>query len=167
MNEVAPYDWRTFFTTRLNSTSSGAPLDGIKNGGWRLVYTDSQGDYQKAIESSRKVADLSYSIGVSVKDDGTVVDVVPGSPAAVAGLGPGMKILSVNGRSYETDRLRDALRYGKTSTEPLEMMVENGDFSKSYKLKYHDGERYPHLQRDPDRSDLLEQIIKPLLPRGK
>ena len=166
MNEVAPYDWRTFFTTRLNSTSSGAPLDGIKNGGWRLVYTDSQGDYQKAIESSRKVADLSYSIGVSVKDDGTVVDVVPGLPAAVAGLGPGMKILSVNGRSYETDRLRDALREGKTSREPLELMVENGDFSKSYKLNYHDGERYPHLQRDPAQPDLLERIIKPLLPRS-
>jgi hypothetical protein len=30
------------------------------------------------------------------------------------------------------------------------------------KLDYHDGERFPHLERDASKPDLLEQIIKGL-----
>jgi predicted metalloprotease with PDZ domain len=165
LNEVAPYDWRKFFSTRLNSTEPHAPFGGITNGGWRLIYTEVQSEYQKAIEQARKTADLSYSIGVSLKEDGTINDIVPGTPAYAAGMGPGMKIVSVNGRSYEIDRLHEALREGKTSREPLELVVENGDFSKVYRLDYHDGARYPHLERDSSRPDLLAQILKPLVAR--
>jgi predicted metalloprotease with PDZ domain len=166
MNEVAAYDWRTFFTTRLNSTEPHAPLGGITNGGWRLVYTDVQSEYQKAIEQTKKNADLSYSIGVSLKEDGSVNDIVPGTPAYEAGLGPGMKILAVNGRTYEIERLREALRDARTSRKALEILVENGEFTRTYQINYHDGERYPHLDRDASRPDLLGQIIKPLRPGG-
>ena len=73
-----------------------------------------------------------------------------------------MKIVNVNGRSFETDRLREALLEGKTSREPLELTVQNGDFSRAYKIAYHGGEKFPHLERDSSRPDLIEQIIKPL-----
>ncbi len=39
MQEVAAYDWRTFFTQRVNSHGPGAPLGGLENSGWKLVYT--------------------------------------------------------------------------------------------------------------------------------
>ena len=165
MNDVAPYDWRTFFTKRLNSLDPRAPLGGITNGGWRLIYNDVQSDYQKAIEGSNKGADFSYSLGLKLNDEGGIRDVVPGMPAAEAGIGPGMKILAINGRAFSTDRLHEALREGKSTRAPLELTVENGDFSKTYRIDYHGGERFPHLERDASRPDLLQQIIKPLQAR--
>jgi hypothetical protein len=41
------------------------------------------------------------------------------------------------------------------------LLVENTGVYKTYRLDYHDGERYPHLVRDASRPDLLEQIIRP------
>jgi predicted metalloprotease with PDZ domain len=163
LNEVAPYDWRAFFTARLNSTEPHAPLGGITGSGWRLVYTDVQGKLLKALEEANKVADLSFSIGLKLKEDGTVNDIVPGLAAAQAGIGPGMKVVAVNGRRYTITALREALQAGKNSPQPLDLLVENGEFFKTYRLNYHGGERFPHLERDPARPDLLEQIISPLV----
>ena len=165
MNDVAPYDWRTFFTTRLNSLDPHAPLGGITNSGWRLIYNDVQSEYQKALEAAGKSADFSYSLGLRLNEEGGIGDVVPGMPAAEAGLGAGMKIVDVNGRAYSLEGLREALHEGKTTRTPLELTVQNGDFSKTYKIDYHGGERFPHLERDSSRADLLQQIIKPLQAR--
>jgi predicted metalloprotease with PDZ domain len=82
-------------------------------------------------------------------------------PAAIAGIGPGMKLIAVNGRQYSAEVLRDALRSGRGSSAPLELLVENTDYYKTYKLDYHGGERYPHLVRDDSRPDLLTEIYKP------
>jgi predicted metalloprotease with PDZ domain len=165
MNEVAPYDWRTFFTTRLSSIEPHAPLGGITNSGWKLVYTDVLSDFQKAIEEAKKSTDLSYSLGLKLDEEGGISDIVPGMPAYTAGLGPGMKITAVNGRTYGKHGLREAIRAATNSTAPIELLVANGGVVKTYQINYHDGERYPHLERDATRPDLLEQIIKPLAPR--
>jgi predicted metalloprotease with PDZ domain len=160
MNEVVPYDWRTFFTTRVNNIEPHAPLSGIVSGGWRLVYNDVQSEYQKAIESANKRYDFSYSLGIRLSGDGGVEDVIPGTPAYEAGLGPGMRIIAVNGRGYDVDHLREALREEKTSRVPLELLVANSSFLKTYRIDYHGGELFPHLERDPERPDLLGQIIR-------
>jgi predicted metalloprotease with PDZ domain len=160
MNEVAPYDWRSFFMTRLTSVEPHAPLGGITNSGWRLVYNEVQSEYQRALEEANKNIDLSYSLGFRLNDEATIVDVVPGTPAYMAGLGPGMKLATVNARAYDVDRLREALRNSKTSNGPLQLGIVNGDFLKVYDINYHGGERYPHLERDSTKPDLLQQIIK-------
>jgi len=165
MNEVVAYDWRTFFTHRLNSTEPHAPLGGITNSGWRLVYTENQSDYQKAIEDAAKSVDFGFSLGFKLTEDGTIADLVPGLPAAEARLGPGMKLVAVNGRPYSVERLREALREAKASANPIELLVQNGEAIKQYSINYHSGERFPHLERDASRPDLLQQIIKPLQPR--
>jgi hypothetical protein len=41
------------------------------------------------------------------------------------------------------------------------LLVENGDVFKTCHLDYHEGERYPDLERDPAKPDLLSEIIKP------
>lgn len=166
MNDVTPYDWRTFFTARLHSTEPHAPLGGLANGGWRLVYTDVQSDYQRAIEEANKTADFSYSLGLRLNESGGIVDIIPGTPADAVGLGPGMKIAAVNGRAFSINGLREAMRAAKTAPEPLELLVQSGDFFKTYPINYHGGEQFPHLERDAARPDLLQQIIKPLKPRG-
>ena len=162
LNDVAPYDWRGFLTTRLNSTDPHAPMGGINGAGWKLVYTDVQGDYLSAYDQVKKTADFSFSLGVLVGEDGTIVDVVPGTVAFQAGLGPGMRITAVNSRRYSPTILREAVRAAKTSKAPIELQVENAEVSDNYKLDYHDGERFPHLERDSSKPDLLEKIIREL-----
>jgi predicted metalloprotease with PDZ domain len=163
LNKVLPYDWQSFWKKRLDTTEPGAPLQGVAAGGWRLVYSEDIPDLQRAAEDTRKVTDVRYSIGLSVREDGSIPDVLPGSPAAAAGLGPGMKLVAVNGRRWSQVVLRDAIRNSKTRA--IELIVENGEFFKTARLDYAGPERYPHLERDPARPDLLSQILRPLAAR--
>ena len=159
MNEVAAYDWKTFFTTQLQSLDPHAPLGGIEKSGWKLVYRDTMNEMQKSFEEARKVADFRFSLGILVEEDGTIRDVIPETPAFKAGLGPGMKLIAVNGRKYSKDIIRDALKLGKVSSFPLDLLAANGEFFKTYSVNYHGGERYPYLERDTSTPDLLGLII--------
>ena len=76
-------------------------------------------------------------------------------------LGPGMKIIAVNGRAYNAEILRDAIRAAKGASGPIELIVQNGEYYRTVRLDYHDGLKYAHLERDPARPDLLSEILKP------
>ena len=161
LNEVMPYDWREFLNERVNMVAPRAPLGGITNGGWKLVYNETSNEEIKFNEQQKKFRDFTYSVGFIVKDDGTLLDVSPEKPAGKAGLAPGMKVISINGRGWSSDALHDAIAATKTNAAPLEFLVENGSFQQTYKVDYRGGERYPHLERDPTKPDLLSEIIKP------
>jgi predicted metalloprotease with PDZ domain len=160
LNQVAPYDWRGFWTERLTNHGPGAPLGGIEGSGWKLVYDDSPSEMQRTAEGNFHGVDVADSLGLELREDGTISDTIEGMPAAVAGIGPGMKLIAVDGRRYSADILRDALKAGKNSATPLELLVENTEYYKTYKLDYHGGERYPHLVRDDSKPDLLSEIYK-------
>jgi predicted metalloprotease with PDZ domain len=164
LNEIAPYDWRGFFQQRVYEINPRAPLGGIENAGWRLVYTNELPALLKAREGQRKYTDLSFSLGLSLGADGGINDVLPGTPAALAGIGPAMKLVAVNGRAWTADNLRTAVKTATTNSAPIELLVENGDFFNNYRLDYHGGEKYPCLERDTNRPDLLAEIIRPLTP---
>ena len=161
LNRVAPYDWRGFWTERLTNHGPGAPLGGIEGSGWKLVYDDTRSPQVQAEEGERSAVNAAYSIGLWLKNDGSVVDTVEGMPADQAGIGPGMKLIAVNGRKFSKDVLGDALRAGKSSNAALELLVENTEYYKTYKLDYHGGEKFPHLVRDEAKPDVLSAIIKP------
>jgi predicted metalloprotease with PDZ domain len=165
MNTVAPYDWRTFFNTRLHTHGPGAPLGGIENSGWKLVFTDAPNEFEHINEGVNQQIEFQYSLGILVHppggdDGGHIMDVIPGSPAADAGIAPGMRLIAVNGRKWTPDTLRDAIARAKNSANPIELLVENSDFYQTYKIDYHGGERYPHLEPVTDKTDLLSEIIK-------
>jgi len=160
LNQVAPYDWRGFWTQRLQGHGPGAPLGGIEGSGWKLVYDDVPSELIRAQHLDREGVDAAYSLGLRLSHDGGVKDAIYDMPAAKAGISPGMKIIAVNGRRFSADVLRDALRAGKTSSGPLELLVENTEYYKTYSLDYHGGEKYPHLVRDESKPDLLGEIIK-------
>ena len=160
LNEVAPYDWRGFLNERVNLINLRAPLGGITNGGWKLVYNEKPNEEVKSNEQQRKFINSSYSLGLMVSPEGAVLDVNPELPAAKAGLAPGMKIVGVNGRGWSADALHDAIAATKNATTPIELRVENGSFQESYRVAYRGGERYPHLERDATRPDVLGEIIK-------
>jgi predicted metalloprotease with PDZ domain len=160
LNEIAPYDWRGFWTARLQSHGP-APLDGIARSGWKLVYDETRSAEVKATEEKNKNINAEYSIGLTLETDGRIVDTIEGMPAAAAGIGPGMTVAAVNGRRFSADVLRDALRAGKSSPQPLELLIENTEYFKTFRLDYHGGEKYPHLVRDESKPDVMSEIIKP------
>lgn len=166
LTEITPYDWRGFFTARLEATTRRAPLGGIERSGWRVVYRETPSDFQQALEQVSRILDLGYSLGLRLRDDGVILDVLPETIAAQAGLGPGMRLVAVNGRQFAPHILRAAIRAAKTAPDPIELLVQSDEFYKTYRLAYHDGERYPHLERDASRPDLLGQILTPRQTRG-
>jgi predicted metalloprotease with PDZ domain len=161
LNDIVPYGWKHHLESRVNSTGSRAPLEGLENSGWRLVYVDKAPDTLRAREEAGKFVDLTTSLGLVAKEDGFLVDVIPGMAAANAGVGPAMKIVAINGRRFTPKVARAALALGKGKPEPVELIVQNGDFMTVHKLDYHDGERWPSLERDPTRPDLLTAILSP------
>lgn len=161
MNQVQPYDWAGFFRERLQSTSSGAPLGGIVKSGWKLVYTDQPSEIWRDHEYYDRVADLSYSIGLTVKDDGEIDDVKMNYPAQKAGIAPATRIVAVNERKFNIQLLRDAIDAAVKSTAPIDIMVEDGEFYKTYHVDYHGGQKYPSLVRDESQPDLLSAITAP------
>jgi predicted metalloprotease with PDZ domain len=161
LNEVTPYDWAGLLRERVNSTNPHAPLGGIERSGWRLVYNDQPNSIESAEEKLGKRTNAIYSLGLLIKEDGEFQDVVVGSLAYIAGIGPGMKLIAINGRAWSRDVLLDALRGSKGNNQPIELLVENAKFFKTYSISYHDGIKYPHLQRS-NAPDLLGEILKPL-----
>jgi predicted metalloprotease with PDZ domain len=160
LNQVAPYDWATFWAERLTNHGPGAPLGGLEESGWKLVYDGSASDYFRSDEREKGEVREMYSLGLRLREDGGVIDTIEGMTAAQAGIGPGMHVVAVNGRRFSPEVLHDAIKIAKNSTDPIELLVENTDYYKTYKLNYHDGLRYPHLVRDETKSDLLTEILK-------
>jgi len=163
LNEVVHYDWRKFLTERLESLSPHAPLGGIEHGGWTLVYTDTRSDYQRALEEAYGNNDLSYSLGILVGRTGTIADVLVTSPAASAGLAPGMQLIAVNGMKYTEERLEAAITAAKNNSGAVQILALNGDAYKTYSIEYHGGLRFPHLERDASKADVLINIISPVV----
>lgn len=161
LNQVAPYDWKRFWRERLDAAGGRAPLEGVAAAGWTLGYTDKPSTMEQSYERVRGLADARYSLGFEVRRDGTIPDVIPGSPADRAGVGPGMKLVAVNGRRFSGQVLRDAIRATATPGHPLTLLAENGEFFRTAALDYTGGERYPQLAREASRPDVLGRIIAP------
>lgn len=161
LDAVAPYDWRAFFQRRVYEKRTAAPVEGLEAAGWRLAWTDRPTPRLEAMDSTAEQSDLRFSLGVTVNDDGTLVDVTPGSPADAAGLPTSAKVIAVNGRKLTRERLHDAVR-ATPRTRSIELLVESGETVKSFTLRYARGERYPRLERLPSRTDWIGAILTPL-----
>jgi predicted metalloprotease with PDZ domain len=146
LNAVEPYDWAGFLRAHLDAHAKGAPLDGFTRGGYRLVYTDVENEFSKANEKVRKSTDLSFSLGILYDKDDTVTDVFWDSPAFAAGVTVGMKLVAVNGDSFDTTALKDAIRWSQAKPVPVELLVEDNKQYRTLRIDYHGGLRYPHLE---------------------
>jgi predicted metalloprotease with PDZ domain len=161
LNGVVANDWATFLRSRVDSHAYHAPLGGLENGGYKLTYTDKPNAWSEMVTLQRGSVDFWYSLGFHVDKAGAVSDVLKDGIAYKGGLGPGMQILAVNGRAYTPDVLKAAVRDGKGSGPGVELIVENTGYYRIIKLDYHDGERYPQLERVASVPDRLDDILKP------
>lgn len=159
--KVAPLDWKAFFEERLAAKSEEPPLQGVRAGGWELVYTAEPNTM--ADGGGESGVDASASLGLRVGADGSVLDSWPGYPGFTAGVGPGMKIVAVNGRKYDDEGLKRVIADSDDSSEAITFILENGTYYTVASVDYHGGLRYPHLRRNASTHDVLSEIAKPRL----
>lgn len=161
LNDIAPGDWRAFLLTRLDAVNGTMPLEVLPQAGWSLAYREHLSPYLAGDESDGSV-NASYSIGMRLTPAGDVQDVLMHSPADAAGLAPGMKILSVDGRTYSGAQLRSAIDKGGE----IAVSFANGDVVRSAVIVYSGGQKYPFLRR-ASGPDLLAGIARPLPLRAR
>lgn len=162
LDKVQKFDWAPFLRSRVEGHGPGAPLDGLKRAGWKLVYTDTPTDTIKAAEERSKSADFSYSLGFSVRADGGVSNMVWDGVGFRAGLAGNTTIVAVNNRAYKAEVLKAAVKAAKGGKAPIELLVRKGNNLRTISLDYHDGLRYPRLERIPGTPDRLDAIYKAL-----
>jgi predicted metalloprotease with PDZ domain len=161
LNEVLPYDWAGFLNARLNAIAP-APLEGLKRGGYKLVYTEKASDFFESGEKNDKISDLSFSLGLVLDGkDATVTSVIWDGPAFNAGVTAGSQIIAVNGTDYDADGLKDAIKDASKSPAPIELLIKRGDQYRTIAVNYHGGLRYPHLERIPNTPALLDDVLRP------
>ena len=162
LNAIAPNDWEALFRKRVDELRPGAPLEGIEAAGWRLEYSDVANEIAEAYSAQPEAGlDLRFSLGMYLSSEANVGDVVPGSPAALAGIGSGSQIVAVNSRAFSPEVLGDAMKAAKAKGASIELLLKNADFFTTHTLEYRGGERHPHLVRDEAKADLLSQILAP------
>ena len=150
---MAPHDWQEFLRTRLQSTTDSVPLGGLVASGWRLVYSD--------VPPAGKL-DCTIRSGSRLPRTEKYWKCVHASPAARGSLFAGLKIVTVNKKPWSIDALHEAIKASKGTTAPIDLTVNDEDLTRPVSLDYHGGDRYPHLERDPSRPDLLDKILKPV-----
>ena len=153
LNEVTPYDWRGFLTTRIYDTQKNAPMGGITNGGWKLVYDDTPNPASRG-------GSFAYSLGIYVGANGVIADIDPDLAGYKAGLAPFMQITKVNGAPFSVDALRAAVAATKDAAGTITLEANNAGVVGTYTLNYQGGLRFPHLVRDESKPDIMTEIIK-------
>lgn len=166
LNQIVPYDWAKFLHDRVDKINPHADVAGIEQGGYKLVFRDkpTKSEHMLQAAEGRRGGgiDCWYSIGLRLSADGTIADVLWNGPADKAGLFPGEKIMAVNEKVYSGDALREAIREAKDPSKAIRVILQADSFVSTAQIDYHDGERYPALERVDGTPAYLDDIIKPL-----
>ncbi len=165
LNQVVPYNWAKFLHDRIDNINPRADLAGIEQGGYKLVYRDEPSPSIRMMMAAggprRGGVQCWFSIGLQIGEDGAIRDVRWNGPADKAQLAPGEKILAINGQVFSGDRLREAIRGAKGTSEPIHLLVQSDTYVFPAQIDYHDGERYPALERVDGAPSYLDDITTP------
>jgi predicted metalloprotease with PDZ domain len=162
LNAIAPYDWETFIHERTDEVSTEAPKNGLALGGYKLIYTDQPSSASKAQEARVKGVDQSAGIGIEIKSDGDLNNIVWGSPAFKAGLTVSMKAVAVNGTEFSGDAFKDAIVSAKDGKTPVTLLVKDGHEFRTISIDYAGGLRYPHLEKVGAGEGSIDVLLKPV-----
>lgn len=162
LNALHPHDWASFLRDRLDAVGpeAKAPLDGVTRAGWRLTYTDTLTPVEKRIQSGW-ANDFQYSLGFTLATGNRITAVRWDGPLYRQNIGAGWELIAVNDRVASAEVLRDAVTAAKGATDPLVLVVRRGDELRSLSFDYHDGLRYPRLERIEGTRDRLADIYAP------
>ncbi|MFD6159976.1 M61 family metallopeptidase [Nocardia sp. NPDC060256] len=158
LNGVVADDWAKYLRDRLDGKEPFA--SSVEKTGWKLVYDNNPGDLLTALRKEAEGAvNYTYSIGLNVSGAGKVTDVRWDGPAFKAKVGTGMTVVSVNDAPYSQATMEAAIEAAKANPAPIRLQVKDFDQTRTIELNYHDGLRYPHLQRIDGTPDYLTQIL--------
>jgi predicted metalloprotease with PDZ domain len=160
LNRIAPYNWAAYFNTRLNAHDDTHLLDGLKRGGYQLVYTDQPTDFFVLHEADLGGIDLSTSLGLVIGKKGAVKSVAWESPAFKAGISLGARLRAVSVKPYTDDILKQAIRDAAASKQPIELSFDADGASHIVSIAYFDSLRYPRLQRISGTADRLQRLLE-------
>jgi predicted metalloprotease with PDZ domain len=164
LNGVAKYDWAGFLHARVDALDPPL-LDGVQGTGWKLVYTDQPSAYEKQYDSRpqspRHLFNFTWSIGLTLGDDGEINDVRWDGPAFKAGVSTGATLVAVNGKDFSRDVLKNAIAAAKESQAPIQLLLKFQGGYRTVPVDYHGGLQYPHLVRVQGTPDYLSEIIAP------
>lgn len=169
MNSVQPYDWAGFFRARVYEVAPEVPENGIKQGGYRLVYNDAEPDSVKHADPSSP-SSFATSLGFTLAGQGGPNAGVPGSittvwwdsPAFKVGITSDMQLQGVNDQAFSVSYLRHAIVAAENSNAPIKLLLKRDDQFLTITLDYHGGLRYPHLERVESTPDLLDTVLAPV-----
>ncbi len=167
LTAVQPYDWEHFFTARLDVPALHPPLDGITRSGYQLAFGPKPAVANPSTRIGGVSGDWRFSLGARISATGSVVDVTAGSPAAAAGLVPGMTIVGVDNRRYSVDGLRSAVEQAATVKTPIVLLVDDRQTFATRTLTYTGGVKLPYLKPLPGARDRSEELLRPLRVLGK
>jgi predicted metalloprotease with PDZ domain len=166
LNDVVPCDWATFLRDRVDRINPRADLAGIEQGGYKLVYNDKPSPTLRAFDAANAMRGggsmFWFSIGLRIGKDGTLHDVLWNGPGDKAQLAPGEKIVAVNGRVFSPEAMSNAIDAAKGGTEPIHLIVQQDAYVWTAAIDYHDGQRFPGLERAEGTPDYLDEITTPL-----
>ena len=166
LNTVEPYDWAEFFRARVYEVSPQVPMNGITQGGYRLVYNDNEPEWMKHVDPSHGTS-FTTSLGFELTgEDGdrsgnAIANVWWDSPAFKAGMTPEMQLQGVNDQTFSVSNLREAILAAEKSNAPIKLLVKRGKEFLTLNIDYHGGLRYPHLERVESMPDRLDAILAP------
>lgn len=173
LNGVTAFDWATWLRQRVYELHPQVPEDGFTRGGYKLAYTDTLPAWMARAEASFGAADFSTSLGFSVGSPrgggnpaqagppGTIGSVWWNSPAFKAGITPDMQIVSVNGKAFTPQVLRDAIIAAEHEKKPMQLQFRKGDEYLNIPMEYYDGLRIPSLQRVDGTPARMDDIFAP------
>jgi predicted metalloprotease with PDZ domain len=161
LNSVQPYDWRGYLQRRVYDLAPQAPLEGITKGGYQLVYTNEPTRWIKTAEAQNKYTYLTYSGGFVLGSDGKVGSVLWGGPAYNAGITVGSQVIAVNGRTYDGDAIKDAIKAANGTAAPIALLVKQDDLYRTVNVDWHGGLRYPRLQKVGKGRSTLDALLAP------
>ncbi len=161
LNQVEPYDWHAFFDKYVYRASVHPPADELARAGWKFVYTEKPNNFITASQADDHGITGWYSYGADLSARGIVRDVRDGSPAWRAGLAPGMHILAVDNQEFSAEVFEYAVKKAQHSSAPISLITSQTGWFQTLSLDYHDGIRYPHLERIEGTPDMLAAIMAP------
>src|SRR4051795_1763131 len=161
LNQVQSFDWRGYLQRRVYDVAAAPPLEGINEAGYKLVYMPEPTKWIKSAEKSGKNNDLTYSGGFVVGSDGKISSVLWDSAAFDAGLTVGTQITAINGRDFDGDALKEAIKAAAGNGPAPELLVHDGDVYRTVKLDWHGGLRYPRLQKVGTAPGTLDALLAP------
>jgi predicted metalloprotease with PDZ domain len=160
LSAVAPGEWRSVLHRHLDAPNSDAMFKALERTGWKLTYSAEKNPWIELSQKRHKSTLRGWSIGLRLDEKGVILDTIEGRAAAVAGAGPGMTLVAVNGRKYSTEVLDAAIAEAQKTRQPIALLVENNEFYRTLSVPYFDGPRYPHLVRIDSTPDTLTEVLK-------